>query len=93
VIFDAASLTRRQRDDLRAIAARYGACVRVIWLDVLEEVVVARWRLNRETGERYDVRYDDFAQVLTSFEAPGKDENVLRYDQSEPLAERIERNV
>ena len=92
VIFDAASFTRRQRDDLRQIAARHNACARVLWVDVPAAVATARWRRNRETGERYDVRDDDFAQVVERFEPPAPDEDALRYDQSLPLDVWIERH-
>lgn len=85
VIFDAASFTRAQRDDLRRVAARHGARARVLWVDVPQAVATERWRRNRETGERYDVRDEDFAQVVERFEPPTPDEDVLRYDSSLPL--------
>lgn len=85
VVFDAGSFTREQRDDLRGIAAQRCARARVLWVDVPPEVATARWQRNRETGERYDVRDEDFAQGLATFEPPTPDEDVLRYDQSLPV--------
>lgn len=82
VIFDAASFTRQQRDDLRRIAARHNVRARVLWVDVPVAVATERWRRNRESGQRYDVRDEDFAQVVDRFEPPASDEDMLRYDQS-----------
>lgn len=86
VIFDAASFTREQRDDLRTIAARHGARARVLWVDVPAATATARWRRNRQTRTRYDVRDEDFAQVVDRFEPPTDDEDALRYEESLPLA-------
>lgn len=91
VIFDAASYARTQRDELRAIAAKCGASARVIYIETPLAVCRGRWLANRATGARYDVRDEDFENVVTHFEPPTTLEHPLIYDQSEPLSVWIER--
>jgi len=82
VLYDAANFTRSQRDEVRAVAARQGAPATVVHVDVPEAEARRRLRRNRETGERYDVRDDDFANVVRNFEPPHPDEQAIRYDPS-----------
>ena len=91
VIYDATNFTREQRDRPRAIAARHGVPATVIYLDVPEAEARRRWRHNRETGRRADVRDEDFALVATAFEPPAGDEAAVRYDPGAPLDEWIAR--
>jgi predicted kinase len=90
VLFDAANFTKAQRDHLRSIAAKHGASAQVIYLDVPESEARRRWLQNRVTHQRYDVRNDDFAHVVTYFDVPTPDEHVLRYHPSQPVDEWIE---
>ena len=85
VIFDAVNFTREQRDELRALAAGCDAAVCLIYLAVPPEVAIARWQHNRLSGERHDVRDDNFALVRVGFEPPAADEDALVYDASQPL--------
>ncbi|MEO7002265.1 MAG: ATP-binding protein [Ktedonobacterales bacterium] len=80
VIFDATSFTRRQRDELRAIAAPYNAATQVIYVTTPEAVARERLHRNREMGSRADVRDDDFALVVDALEPPGPNESPLLYD-------------
>ncbi|HEX6484328.1 MAG TPA: ATP-binding protein [Ktedonobacteraceae bacterium] len=89
VIYDAPSFTKEQRDQLRAIAHRYGLPTKVIFVDVPESVVRERWLQNKRTENRFDVRDDDFALVVDNFQPPTDEEDVIRYDQSLPLDEWI----
>ena len=82
VVDDNANFTREQRDHLRAIAARYDVPTTVIYVTTPLAEVRRRWQENRRTKVRNDVRDDDFAQVVDSFEAPTDDEHVVRYDGS-----------
>ena len=70
---------------MRAIAVEHGVEVTVILVDVPARVATERWRRNRETGQRSDVRDDDFIYAVQSFEPPAPGEHALRYDQSLPL--------
>jgi predicted kinase len=89
VIYDAPSFTKEQRNQLRAIAHRYGLPTKVIFVDVPEHVVRERWLQNRRTGNRFDVRDDDFAQVVNNFQPPTNEEDVISYDQTLPLNDWI----
>jgi len=80
VVFDAASFTRSQRDELRALAASSGAATQVIYIATPEAGARERLLRNREAGARADVRDDDFAHVVENFEPPGPDESPLHYD-------------
>ena len=82
VVDDNANFTRAQRDHLRAIAAKYDVSTMVIYVTTPLAEVRRRWQENRQTRVRSDVRDDDFAQVVDSFEAPTDDEYVVHYDGS-----------
>lgn len=88
-VYDATNFTRQQRDRVRRIAGRFHACAAVIHLDLPDEAR-RRWQVNRLSGERYDVRDDDFAQVADNFEPPTDDEETIRYDGQTPLDEWLE---
>lgn len=80
VIYDETCFLRSQRDTVRAIAARIGAHARLIWVTTPETTARARLLDNRQTGARFDIRDDNFAQVVTGFEPPTPDERALRYN-------------
>lgn len=86
VIFDAPSYTRTQRDELRRVAAAYGASASMLYLAVPAAVCRERLLRNRQAGARFEVRDADFENVAADFEAPMPDEQVIVYDQSALLA-------
>lgn len=87
VIFDATNYTRRQRDDARAIADAHGARSAIIHVIVVEGEARRHWLANRATGERNDVRDEDFLNVVARFEPPGDDEGtVIRFDGRTPAS-------
>ncbi len=90
VLFDAASFTKAQRDFLRILAGKRGASSLVIYLDVSEVEARQRWLQNRATGARYDVRDEDFAQVVNFFEPPTPEEQAVYYRPSQPADEWIQ---
>ena len=77
VIFDATNYSRAQRDILRMNARRQGAQSVVIFVDVPVEECRRRWLVNRDSGDRYDVRDEDFARVVDRFDPPSPDERVV----------------
>lgn len=85
VIDDSVNFTRRLRDQLRNIAQRRGARAVVVFVDVALDEARRRWRENRQTAVRDDVRDADFAHVADHFDPPQVDEEVLRYDGTVPL--------
>lgn len=87
VIYDATNFTRAQRDQLRAIAQHYRAKTSVIYVNVPTYEARNRWQMNRVTGARYDVRDEDFAQVVDNFEAPDEERDMIEYNQSLPNRE------
>ncbi|HCI78216.1 MAG TPA: hypothetical protein DHW02_00840, partial [Ktedonobacter sp.] len=80
VLDDNANFTREQRDHLRVIAAKYQVPTTVIYVMTPLTEVRRRWQENRQTKVRNDVRDEDFALVVDSFEAPTDDEHVVCYD-------------
>lgn len=92
VLYEAANFTREQRAVLRAIADQLGIPSQVIYVDVPLAVVRQRLLQNRATQQRYDVRDDDFAQVVGHFQPPTEEENVVRYDGSVSVTEWIRQN-
>jgi predicted kinase len=84
VVYDETCFLRSQRDAVRAIAARSGARAQLIWVTTPEAAARARLLANRQTGERFDIRDDNFELVATRFEPPTPDERALRYDGASP---------
>ena len=80
VVYDETSFLRAGRDAVRAVAAQAGVPARLIWVATPEATARARWRANRQSGARNDVRDADFELVATRFEEPDADEDALRYD-------------
>jgi len=89
VVYDSVNYTKELRDRLRAIAENYDARTVVIYVDIPVAEVLRRWRENRQTSGRADVRDSDFAEVLNHFESPTEDEHVLRYDGSIPVEDWV----
>jgi predicted kinase len=87
VVYDETCFLRAQRDTVRAIAARAKATAQLIWVMVPEATTHARLLVNRQSGLRHDVSDENFALVLTRFEAPTPDEQPLRYDGAIPAEE------
>ena len=92
VLCEGASYTKELRDRLRAIAFERGVASRVIYVDISEPQARQRLHSNRTTQHRHDVPDDNFAQVVTYFEQPAKEEQILYFRQSESLEEWILQN-
>lgn len=84
VAYEGHCWTREQRDRLRAIAAAHGAPTILIFLDLPEEIVRARWRANRADPRRHDVRDDDFARAIALLEPPVAGEGAVVYTGEPP---------
>ena len=93
VVYDATNGRRRMRDRLRQIAAVRGARAVVVLVEPPLVEVRRRRETNRLTPRRPDVHDDDFAEVVSGFQAPGEDEGAVRYDGSTPVAEWIAARV
>jgi thymidylate kinase len=57
----------------------------VLYLAVSAAVCRERWLSNRRSSARFDVRDEDFANVVARFDEPAEDERAIHYDQSQPL--------
>jgi predicted kinase len=79
VVLDAANYSRAQRDILRMNANRQGADSAVIFVNVPEEESRNRWQANRRSGDRFDVRDEDFERVVDRFDPPTPDERVILF--------------
>ena len=92
VLCEGASYTKELRDRLRAIAFERGVASRVIYVDISESEARQCLYSNRTTQHRHDVPDDNFALVVTYFEPPAKEEQILYFRQSECLEEWILQN-
>lgn len=79
VVFDATNYSRVQRDILRMNANRQGVDSAVVFVDVPVEECRRRWQANRQSGDRYDVRDEDFERVVKRFDPPTPDERVILF--------------
>jgi 23S rRNA (guanosine2251-2'-O)-methyltransferase len=90
VVYDATNHRRRERDQLRAIAAN--AQCTAVFIHVRAEPAEVHRRLlaNRDQAKRNDVRDDDFWSVINGFEPPREDEpDAVEYDPATPPNEWI----
>ena len=74
---------------LRDLAAKVGCTSRLIFVDVPVATARERWRLNRQTHERFDLPETLFESALTAFERPSPDERAIVYVQADDLDEWI----
>lgn len=77
VVSDAAHFTRAERDHTRTIAHRYGAATCLLYLPISPHEAHRRWLANRVRRSRPDVRDEDFWPVVTHFEPPDDEPDVL----------------
>lgn len=87
VVYDTTAFTRRERDHLRAMAARCGATSRLIFVDTPRELAFQRWLVNEQSQERPRVHPEDFAMVADLFEPPGDDEGAPRFTPADEAAD------
>lgn len=92
IIYDATNFTRQQRDEIKQLAQKHKAKSKIIFVDIPKEEAKKRWQENRKSGNRFDVRDEDFAQVIDNFQRPTKDEDILVYDQARNLQQWISKN-
>lgn len=92
VLFEGASYTKELRDRLRTIAFERGIASQVIYLDISKSEARQRLHSNRITPRRHNVHDDNFALVVTYFEPPAQEEQVIYCRQSEPLDKWILQN-
>lgn len=93
LVYDAANFTRAERDKARDVAAESGSDAAVIYVTTPEATVRQRWLRNRLTHERNDIRDDYFAHVITQFEPPSEDENILLYSDEQEVKLWIEQRM
>ena len=77
VVSDAAHFTRAERDRARTIARRYGVDTCVLYLPISPDEAQRRLMANRARRTRPDVRDEDFWLVVTHFEPPDDESDVL----------------
>ena len=82
VVLDSPSFNKEQRREVEAIASACQAASCIVYVKVPASEVTRRWQDNRRTGERHDVRDDNFELGLANFEPPDESEKPLVYDQS-----------
>lgn len=83
VIFDHVNFTRAERDRVREIAARKGAQIQIVYVEVTAEEARRRLLANRADRVRNDVQDEDFALVVEHFEAPDDEPDVSRWADRE----------
>jgi predicted kinase len=93
VVWDAASLTRQQRDRIRATGDVYGAAVSLIHVATSDEERDRRRIANLGSGERVDVPKAAFDEARQEFEIPADDEHPIRFTPDLNLDDWIEKAI
>jgi predicted kinase len=86
LIYDATNFLRRERDQLRSIAAQQTCPTIIIYVTVDPAQAHQRLVSNRRQTGRHDVRDEDFWLVLNAFEAPDGENDVILYDSTKSPA-------
>lgn len=92
LVYDTTSFTRRQRQELRNLAAQCHAEAVLIFVSISRAEAWQRWNQNNRIQERFAVPEDDFGMVADNFEVPGSDEPHLVYEAGQNLADWVIRN-
>jgi len=82
VVFDDVCLRRQQRDELREVARLANSEVKLIYLNIAENILKERKERNKITKERHDVSSVWLADDDKVFETPGADEKPLTYTET-----------
>ncbi|HSD98907.1 MAG TPA: ATP-binding protein [Patescibacteria group bacterium] len=96
VIADGVAYMRKERDELREIAASCNAKAYVVYVPTSEHIAKERWQENKKTGKRQDIREEDFDEVIHHFKVPTEDEHTIvvpNQDSNEQTIEQIIQNL
>lgn len=93
VVWDSASLSRLQRDRIRATGEQYGGEVVLIYVATAEVERRRRKAANLTSGHRIDVPNADFEEAQRVFEPPEDDEWAIVFEEYEPMDDWIEREI
>lgn len=85
VVFDNINTRYEHRQELRDLARSAGATTRVIFLDTPLEVQKERQLINRQTGERHDVKQEYLDSAIAELEVPTQDENTFIFRPNDDL--------
>ena len=93
VLYDAANLTRKERDDFRDLASQRGFATKVIYVAVPEATARQRWQANKTSEQRFDIPEAVFDEAVATMEEPSKDEDVIVYAPTRDVARWIKANL
>jgi predicted kinase len=93
VVWDAASLTRAQRDRIRSTGVRYGADIQLIYVDTPYEERVRRRNANLITHARVDVPIEEFDAASSHFEVPSADEHPIRMSNQDRVEAWLDQTI
>jgi len=93
VVFDAVNYDRVGRDRLRAIAQQSDSSVHVVYINLPIQEIEQRRQANQTDHQRPPVRAKDFVELVTQFEIPTIEENLLIYDGTQSVPEWIKHHV
>jgi len=93
VVFDGASLTLRERQSLRAIAAACGADAMLVYVNTSADETARRRNRAAATQERAQLADVTMLVALAMFEEPAADEQPVVYHAGLDLDQWIEANI
>jgi predicted kinase len=93
VVFDAVNYDRIGRDRLRTIAQQSDSVFHVIYIALPIQEIEQRRQTNQANHQRPPVQDKDFVDLVTEFEIPTVEENLLVYDGIQSIPEWIKHNI
>jgi predicted kinase len=93
VVVDAVNFDKAGRNRFRMLAQRSGSSVYVIYVNLPIAEIERRRQANQAKAERPPVRDEDFVELVTQFEIPTMEENLLIYNGVQSISEWIQNNI
>lgn len=78
-------ITKQWRDRARNVAAKARFDTKLIYIKIPHEVIYQRWQENNQTKARFHWSKEELDKFIADFEEPTSDENILIYDQAQPI--------
>ena len=85
VVYDENNPKKEHRDEFRGVAGEVGSEAFVVYLKTPLEVVRSREQANNILHNRHEVSNENFDKVISDFEFPSHDENVLIFSPEDDI--------
>lgn len=93
VVYDDTNARKEHRDALVSLAKDHKVRSQIVYLDIPKEMIIERRYQNLTSQGRHDVEDDNFNSVLSQFENPNQDENVIVFKPDDEVEKWLADNL